>query len=167
MKQYLGNILDVKRGVIAHQVNLFGVMGAGVAKLLADTHPELLEEYRQGCFGAELGDVHFFNTETENLTIANCFSQRKRYVRGSLTSYDAVLECFYRIVEKYPYEHIFVPFQYGCGIANGIWPIVKATLSHFENVILVCRPEDIKSYYEKFHPERDVNNVLKNMENLP
>ena len=167
MKQYLGDILDVQSGVIAHQVNMFGTMGAGVAKLLAGHHEGLLESYQRGCIGVELGNVHFFDgCENEDLVIANCFSQYKDYVRGSLTSYDAILKCFTTISEEHPHDNIYVPFQYGCGIANGIWPIVKAVLSQFERVIVICRPEDIKAYYAKFHPERDVNNVLKNMEEL-
>lgn len=167
MKQWLGNILDVNKGIIAHQVNVFGVMGAGVAKSLSDKYSDLLNDYREGCLGVSLGHVDYHEVN-DDLIIANCFSQLPKQsnpdMAGILTSYDAIYSCFLSIFNKFNTETVYVPFQYGCGIAGGSWPIVKAILSQFPNVELICREEDIVRYYSVNYPDRDVKNILKNME---
>jgi O-acetyl-ADP-ribose deacetylase (regulator of RNase III) len=43
------DIAHVKEGIIAHGVNCQGIMGAGVAKELADIHPAMLERYKVLC----------------------------------------------------------------------------------------------------------------------
>ena len=94
MKYMIGDLLLIQKGIIAHQTNLYGVMGAGIASYLSKQYPLLESAYSDYCFDglAKLGDVFSFpvngfrydfklgafkpdpNTE---LIIANCFSQKK------------------------------------------------------------------------------------------
>lgn len=80
MSQYIaGDLLKVKSGIIAHQVNLHGIMGAGIAKALSDTYPSLLPSYSSYCNSddAKLGEV-FMSKINNKLKIANCFSQYEK-----------------------------------------------------------------------------------------
>ena len=49
MKYMLGDLLSVEEGIIAHQCNMYGVMGAGVARLLANKYEDLESSYREYC----------------------------------------------------------------------------------------------------------------------
>lgn len=93
MKYVIGDLLLIKKGIIAHQTNLYGVMGAGIAFYLSKQYPTLEPSYSGYCADglAKLGDVLFHpatgvrydkvwniiksNPENE-LIIANCFSQK-------------------------------------------------------------------------------------------
>ena len=44
-----GNLLEIEEGIICHQVNCQGVMGAGVAKTIASRYPQVLSAYRELC----------------------------------------------------------------------------------------------------------------------
>ena len=44
-----GNLLEIEEGIICHQVNCQGVMGAGVAKAIASRYPQVLSAYRELC----------------------------------------------------------------------------------------------------------------------
>ena len=71
----------------------------------------------------------------------------------SHTSYDAIHSCFASIEKCLIYIDfpVYVPFEYGCGIADGNWNIVKAILDSFENlnIKIVCRKEDIARHFGK------------------
>ena len=170
--QYIiGNILDINQGVIAHQVNTSGHMGGGVAKALSDKFPDLEREYNAyirdmiGNTKISLDDDLFHAADTlklmgtmfpyvydHQLTIANCFSQGGMFNHMfSHTSYDAIHSCFTNIEGclVYPEIPVYVPFEYGCGIADGNWNIVKAILDSFEilDIKIVCRKEDIARHF--------------------
>ena len=150
MKQVVGDLLNIDKGVIAHQVNLYGVMGAGVARLLANKYSGLLPEYEEYCKqGANLGDVTLY--QSENVTIANCFSQMQELLDqcDTITSYSHVVQCFNKLTTLFRKGTIYVPFGYGCGIAGGQWPIVHAILEQYKNIVIVSRYEDLHAYFEK------------------
>ena len=93
MKYVIGDLLLIQKGIIAHQTNLYGVMGAGIAFYLSKKYPFLEPSYNNYCVQelAKLGDVLFCpatgvrydkawniikpNPDNE-LIIANCFSQK-------------------------------------------------------------------------------------------
>jgi len=43
-----GDLLDITKGLIAHQVNLKGVMGDGLAKQIKDKYPNVYSQYVLG-----------------------------------------------------------------------------------------------------------------------
>ena len=102
-----GDITKVQSGVILHQVNVFGIMGAGVARSLADTFPNLEGPYKVHCkrFGVTgnntwlnlRGEVQFAPVG-QDLMVANLFSQRPlEHKYGVLTDYEALRKCLRRI----------------------------------------------------------------------
>lgn len=47
--QKQGNIFNSETGVVAHGVNIHGVMGAGIAKEVRSRHPDVFEIYKDHC----------------------------------------------------------------------------------------------------------------------
>ena len=101
-----GDLLKSGCDVIAHQVNEYGVMGAGIAKQIRDKFPEVYESYKgmvEACREKGLnlyGTVHSIVTNQKHKYIANCFTQRNGVTDG-------------------------IPYKYGCGIARGDWKEVE------------------------------------------
>lgn len=132
---YKGNLLDSGCEIIAHQVNLQGIMGGGLARQIADRYPLCERAYRAFCkylFDNQLGCVHKCEIYKKPI-IMNCFSQEENFD----TNYEAVNECFYNIrnfMIEMGYKTISVPKNYGCGLANGDWNTVEQIFKDiFEN----------------------------------
>lgn len=111
--------------IICHQVNTYGVMGAGIAAEVKDRFPEVFTEYNAFCAVNEqdklLGDVLL--SPIFGGFIANCFSQH-----GMNTHYEAFDHCM-QMVKEFSEEHdnakIAIPYKMGCGIAGGNWETVE------------------------------------------
>ena len=123
-----GDLLESGCEIIAHQVNLQGVMGGGLAKQIADKYPlcEIrYKEYIKNKLSYNiLGKVFYYSFKGNKPIIANCFSQQENFD----TNYEAVKKCFIGLKELMRYcefKTIGVPFKYGCGIANGDWQKVE------------------------------------------
>jgi len=135
---YKGNLLDSGCDIIAHQVNLQGVMGGGLAKQIAQKYPKCEEQYKRWCtcknFSKEklLGDGIIVKI-AEHKFIENCFTQDENFN----TDYNAVRKCFiylYNLCKFQGFKTIGVPKNYGCGIAHGDWQKVEQIFKDiFEN----------------------------------
>jgi len=132
---YKGNLLDSGCDIIAHQVNLQGIMGGGLARQIADRYPLCERAYRAFCkylFDNQLGCVHKCEIYKKPI-IMNCFSQEENFN----TDYYAIQTCFKNILDytqKNSLKTIGVPFKYGCGIAHGDWQKVEKIFKDiFEN----------------------------------
>lgn len=116
-----GNALESDCDVLCHQVNLHGVMGAGIAAQIACSFPKVEKEYANYA-DKSLGKV-CFATAKPGLVIANCFSQNESFV----TDYRALKECL-NTVSAYMTANglssVAFPYHYGCGIASGDWNVV-------------------------------------------
>lgn len=124
-----GDLLNAIENIIGHQVNCQGVMGSGVAKALRDTYPNLYPSYKQFCDRYNphdlLGRCHIVKTGSNST--ANLFGQLnfgRQNVR--YTDYDALKSSLIELksfARKQGYT-IALPFNIGCGLANGDWSIV-------------------------------------------
>ena len=125
MKLIEQDILTITNGVILHQVNMHGVMGGGIAYHIAQKWPKVCELYKEFCIEVKnpIGKVLFIPANSD-LIIGNCFSQMEKDINGTLTDYEAVRKCFNYVEQFSQYTDIHIPYQYGCGIANGDWNIV-------------------------------------------
>lgn len=128
-----GDLLDVTDGLIAHQVNCKGVMGAGVAAQIARRYPAVKAEYVMYCDGALpvelLGQVLVVRA-TPSLLVANVFGQESPG-RGLRTDYHAVAVAVRRLVafgERHAPGELHVPYGMGCGLAGGDWETYSAVL---------------------------------------
>ena len=122
------NILEVKSGIICHQVNCIGAMGAGLALQIKNKWPVVFKNYKEECkLHAKdptrlLGKVQD-TFISENLVIANCFGQVYPGRNGVMTNYDAwdeILDKLNDICNFFSLELHF-PYMVGCGLAGGDW----------------------------------------------
>ncbi len=115
-----GDLLKSKCEIIAHQCNLQGVFGGGIAYQIKKKFPDVEKHCQKGI--NNLGDVIMCDEVSE--IIANCFSQTQNF----MTDYEAIKTCFKKIrtfALNNNIKTIGVPYYYGCGIATGDWETVK------------------------------------------
>ena len=148
IKYINGNLLDSECDIIAHQVNLQGIMGGGLARQIAIKYPQCENEYVDymnhlntdyKCAKEYVLGLALLHKYAKDKYIANCFSQNMDFT----TNYEALRKCFTYLLDdckKYNYFTIGVPYKYGCGIASGDWNIVenifKDIFGEIENVEL-------------------------------
>lgn len=141
-----GDALGCRATLVGHQVNSFGVMGAGIAAVIYPLlTAESKDEYIKKCQQIEsqpsndwLGDIQIMQTKRAGLTVCNLFTQAP-YITddGSLTVYPA-MRCALRRMEHYARQNhhdvVAVPARIGCGIAGGNWQVVQDIIhSVFDN----------------------------------
>lgn len=125
-----GDILDVKKGIICHQVNCKGVMGAGLAKSIRDKYPDVYRGYKLAYKNGKLklGKV-IVSKISDDLVIANLCSQdgygrdkHKRY-----TDYVALVDCLIRVrdLQRTTGLPVYIPYGMSCGLAGGDWDKVS------------------------------------------
>lgn len=136
LTELTGDILNVKDGIICHQVNYFGVMGGGVAAAIAENilTEEQYRAYADFCKQAgrtALGTVQFLSCADRRI-VANMFCQDDARARGGMTEagitdYDAMHKCFVRVrsMATLQGKRVYFPRNLGCGIAGGDWSTVK------------------------------------------
>jgi len=138
MKIVEGNLLDVKKGIICHQVNTYGVMGAGIAFAIGQKFPSINADYEKYCkkhnFLEErlLGTVLFATSyQMGDLTVANVFSQLPL---GATTDLELIKKAFRNIFSYAEVNQldVYIPYRYGSGIANGIWDDIVTTFLQLE-----------------------------------
>lgn len=143
-----GNLLDVKAGVIIHQVNNKGAMGAGIAGEIRRAYPQHYLDFK----AAEplLGTL-VKTKVSSTLGVVGMFSQ-DGYGRDNkvYTNYGAFEECLKAIAELYainPKIKYYVPFGIGCGLAGGDWNVIISLLEKhtpFMNIVCLEQKEEPK-----------------------
>lgn len=139
-----GNLLDVKSGVIAHGVNCQGVMGSGVALAIKQRYDNAYVHYYNLCrenmqwdntpSADLLGDVQLFKV-TDDLLVANCFTQDFFGTHKRQVNYEAVAKCFHTLDERF--TEVNIP-KIGAGLGGGDWKVIEAIInSEFEGDVIV------------------------------
>lgn len=135
------DILQINRGIIVHQVNTKGVMGAGLAKQIKDKYPQVYKEYREACIKKKLHlGIPQYVTINQDLIICNLPGQ-KEYGRNSecYTNYEALDSAlrWIQIKSECSGLPIYTPYKIGCGLAGGDWNIVEGLISkHCPNAVI-------------------------------
>ena len=124
-----GNVLDFTEDLLAHGCNCQGVMGAGVAKAIAQKWPHVFELYHHQfrTFGLELGTVHTVALEDLRVVL-NCMTQELTGPSVRQLNYEALVQCFEFINRRFPNQTLAIP-QIGAGLAGGNWNIIKAIIN--------------------------------------
>ena len=133
-----GDLLEADADIICHQVNCQGVMGAGVAKQIADKLPNVKKEYVKFCNSKKLkqnllGEVQLvaanggFQQEGDPL-ILNIFGQFYYGHDGVYTDYSALTKAFRKMNRLYKGMTLAFPHGFGCGLAGGDWQDVEPML---------------------------------------
>ncbi len=133
LREVTGDILtppsDGQDVIICHQVNCKGVMGAGLAKQIKKTFPNVYQEYYAMCMRNSpeslLGQVQIVDICCfSNFSVANIFGQLA-YGRDRLyTDYAALRQALRTLSRKHPGAVIRIPYGMGCGLGGGNWDTV-------------------------------------------
>ena len=134
-----GDITDIESGIIVHQVNLRGSMGAGIALAIANKYPTVKSRYLSWYKQAKLGDVQFVEID-EKLIICNLAGQLDYGPNKVQTDYEAYEKAI-PTIKKYSTERrlkVYIPYLIGAGLAAGDKIIIhKIIKKHKLNPIFV------------------------------
>jgi len=124
------DITKVERGVVAHGCNYVGYMGAGVALFLKTAHPKCFTEYQDYIMenARHKDDRHTLGGKTniveitEQLYIANCFTQGLHTFDGQLARTDWIYESLHNAVTFAIKKGLplYMP-KIGCGLGGLTW----------------------------------------------
>ena len=139
------NILDIKSGIICHQVNCQKVMGGGVALAIKNKWPHVFKEYQK--VDGKFGMVQVVSAG-QGVRVANVFAQNLDTIPGTngrRTDYDA-LRTGLKKVNSYAFlakqkrgTDLYIPYMIGCGLGGGDWEkVLDIILEETPNAIL-CR----------------------------
>lgn len=135
MQVLIGDITQVRSGIICHVVNNKGVMGAGVAKALYTKYPDVRSKYLS-LQKYELGACQPVRINSD-LVVVNMIAQdgygrdRRLYLQ-----YDTLSLCLNKVRNRYK-GTIYVPFLIGCGLAGGDWSVVSEILDTISDLVVV------------------------------
>ncbi|WP_340025031.1 macro domain-containing protein [Paenibacillus sp. FSL K6-1096] len=125
-----GDLLAAGEDILGHQVNCQGVMGSGIAKILRGRYPNLYPEYKKYCnqHTSEKLLGHCQLVQTGAKYTANLFGQlhfgrsKTRY-----TDYAALEQALTTLKAEAQARglSIALPYNIGCGLANGEWSVVE------------------------------------------
>ncbi|KKM65512.1 hypothetical protein LCGC14_1490620 [marine sediment metagenome] len=144
MKTIDGNILDIDNGIICHQVNCKGVMGAGLALQIKNKWPEAYDGYMTAYRGKYwcLGEI-LPVLVSDDLCILHMAAQ-KEYGRepGKIyTNYMALATCMIKANDfaKAVDRPVYLPYGIGCGLAGAEWKTVSEMIDKFMPSAVVVR----------------------------
>jgi len=140
------DITTVTEGIICHQVNCQGVMGAGLARRIREKFPRAYEEYmyQYRHMNLWLGNV-VFAVAGPGLFVANLCGQDRYGRKGLFTNYRAVRQCLVTVTDfkkEYKGYLVYIPDHMGCALGGGDW---NEVLKIIEEVI----PDAIIARYKK------------------
>jgi len=123
-----GDIFCVQQGIICHQVNCMGKMGAGIALAIRKRWPKVYEDYMKAFEAKQLmlGAVIVSEILAGKLYIANLCGQYYYGRKGVYTNYQALRMCFDKVeqISKELSLPVYVPYKIGCSLAGGDWDVV-------------------------------------------
>ena len=142
-----GDLLaDEELEAVAHGCNCVGLMGAGIAKSIAERYPKMYEEYRDLCKQKKfnLGDIFVWRSDNGKYV----FNLATQSHTGPNAKYTAIQKSIRKMLD-YASQHniinIGVP-RIGCGIGGLNWNMVSTILKD-------CSAEHPKPHlivYERF-----------------
>lgn len=137
--------LLAKEDILAHQTNCKAVMGAGIAKQIKETYPEVFNDYRNYCNSFEkdielLGTIRISDCKNGK-KVASLFGQYayNKYVKQTI---EKDLEKSLRLLHDYAKENglsVAFPYMIGCGLAGGNWdkiyPLIEEIFDDYPFVL--------------------------------
>lgn len=141
MKITKGNLLDINKGIIIHQVNCKNVMGAGVAKSLYEKYPIIKTKYHEMCNKVSksielLGQWQIIDISND-LKIVNLFSQYDYGYGNKFTDEKLLINGINQICFLYYPKTVYIPYKIGCGLGGGNWNVIKNGISDNNNLIAI------------------------------
>jgi hypothetical protein len=157
MKVIEQDLLSVTSGIIVHQVNTAGVMGAGVALAIKERYPNVNERYAayaENYPRDELMGIVQPVKVGDRLMVINLFGQHLGEPAGNdpsgllrrMTSYDATADAWAKI-SKFRHDidsqpggaPVYIPYLMGCGLGGGSWKVYSAIVDALCPGVIACR----------------------------
>jgi len=139
-----GDLFSAPDDAIGHGVNIYGLMGAGVAKVIHNKFPATYNTYWTHCATAQLKPgTNLITGESRGAGIKYIFNMATQIAPGSDARYDLVELCFLEARVQLEYlgvESIAIP-RIGCGIGGLDWDKVKTTIEK------VVSDVEVNAYY--------------------
>lgn len=140
------DILSLQSGIIAHQVNCQGVMGAGLAKQIRDKFPKAYDAYMKSFRNKKLALGIISPCQiNDTLWVFNMCGQDRYGKDGKqYTDYDALATCLTKLHTKSLELGLtpYLPYNLGCGYGGGKWEIVYELISkHCPNAVICKLPD--------------------------
>jgi len=127
-----GDILKVQFGIICHQVNCMGKMGAGIALKIRKKWPIVYEDYIEAYNINQLylGEVILSIIQPGELYIANLCGQYNYGTNKRYTEYKAIEKCLMKVsaISNETGLQVYIPKNMGCALAGGNWDIVEGLI---------------------------------------
>lgn len=126
-----GNLLDIKKGIIVHQLSNKHVMGAGLAKQIREMYPQHYIDY----MSTDMTLGNLVKTHINNkfgiigMIAQNGYGRDKPY-----TDYSAFKECLLKIEDLYSTNtgiKYYMPKHIGAGLAGGDWSAIFKLLESY------------------------------------
>lgn len=137
------DILSIDSGIITHQVNCRGVMGAGLAKALRKKYPVIFPEYRQLCINGQLrpGMIQLICV-ADGLYICNLAGQDGYGTDRQYTDYDALPTALAELHDASISLNlpVYIPYRMGCGLGGGDWDVVSRLIDECCPNAFVVKP---------------------------
>lgn len=136
------DILTVETGVIAHQANTQGLMGAGLAKAIKAKYTNVFHEYAAACRRKEfnLGDMLPVKVN-DNLYVANIAGQSCIAYGNENTEYDALEQGLWKAVQFAAEKDLtlYLPYRIGAGLGGGDWDKVCDIINRVAPEAVICK----------------------------
>lgn len=135
------DILTVKGGVIFHQVNTLGVMGAGLALQLRKKWPVVFDEYKEFCnSGKQALGAWLVTKVSPALRVCHLFAQDEVGTHKRMTNYTALARALAgAALGTALHGPRFFPWQMGCGLAGGDWKFVQLLIEENFPDAIICK----------------------------
>lgn len=138
-----GSITDIKSGVVCHQVNCMGAIGAGVSGVIIKKWPAVGKEYMHICQYTQ-NPEHLFGhwylvRVDDKLSIYSIFSQfnygNSAKTGQVYTDINLLSKALHDIASRS--EIVYIPYGIGCGLAGGNWNELVQLIDDIDNLYAV------------------------------
>jgi O-acetyl-ADP-ribose deacetylase (regulator of RNase III) len=147
VKEIKGDLLELfEKGevrTIAHGANCFRIMGAGIAKQIADKYPEVVRADKESVNNPILKLGRYSMCSVEEGKIYNLYTQLEPGPNFELAALKSALDELSRDVRYYRTTLKLAVPQIGAGIGGGDWDYIKMILDNYDNLLITI------VYYDK------------------
>lgn len=138
------DIFDVTTGIIVHQCNNQGRMGAGIALEIRTRFPTVYEKYitAHKMNKLYLGMAQLISV-SEGLVVCNLIGQDKYGWGKNFTDYKALTNGL-RIIKAFSNIkklQVYIPYKMSCGLAGGDWDTVLQIIETEIPNAIICKKE--------------------------
>jgi O-acetyl-ADP-ribose deacetylase (regulator of RNase III) len=146
MEEVIKDILTVERGIICHQANCIGAMGAGLAKSIRDLWPHIYDDYYKAVKNQEfnMGDCRIAQA-APGVFVAHLAGQQGIGYRKKQTDYHSLRKAFRNLRRQINGSYvllrmpIYIPYGIGCGLGGGDWEVVRKIIEEELPNAIICK----------------------------